>query len=425
MKSHTQRSDSAPKPSLNASQRAAFEKILALSPGEFVFLTGEAGTGKSFLVRYLSEHLNPILTASTGLAAVNVGGVTCHSFFGLNIGIYTPVTPPRMKKEAQDVLKQSEYIVIDECSMLRSDTVDAIDDACRRATGTNLRFGGKKVIFVGDVFQLPPIVTQSEKDIFFEKYQSEWFFDSWVIDRNIPVISLEEPMRQLDSEMLEALNHIRYGRVSGLPYFNQKAYTIPSKDAVRIVGKNDVARAENLTQLEKLKGKAKTYFAEFSGDFRETEAVVDPEVKLKVGAKVILCKNQDDAKNGQVGIVEHLFDDFVMVLIDGKSICVEQTKWEKVRYEVNEETNGVDRVTTGTFKQIPLKLGYAITVHKAQGQTYDQAHIDLAYTFTPGQLYVALSRCKTIEGLTIEGELRNKALKACDHVISFFAEVKG
>jgi ATP-dependent DNA helicase PIF1 len=410
---------------LNKSQQAAFDAICDMEDGEYIFLTGDAGTGKSFLVRHISEHLRPILTASTGLAAINVGGVTCHSFFGLDMGIYTPQQPPRIRKEQQDILKAAEYIVIDECSMLRSDMVDAVDHACRIALKSDTKFGGKKVIFVGDVFQLPPIVTASEKELFFERYESEWFFDAWAIGGEIRVLCLDEPMRQTEFEMLDALNAIRYGDDSGLSYFNQQAYKFPNKNAVRIVGKNDLAKSENLRELSRLEGKESVYIGDMTGNYRENEAPVEMVIRLKVGAKVIICKNSDEYKNGEVGTVTKMGDDIIYVQLKDRHVSIDASTWEKYDYQTDPETGGITRVVTGRFRQLPVKLGYAITVHKAQGQTYDHVHVDLPYTFVPGQLYVALSRCTSIGGMTLQTKLTRNSLKVSERVMRFMGVANG
>jgi energy-coupling factor transporter ATP-binding protein EcfA2 len=410
---------------LNKSQQAAFDAICDMEDGEYIFLTGDAGTGKSFLVRHISEQLRPILTASTGLAAINVGGVTCHSFFGLDMGIYTPQQPPRIRKEQQDILKAAEYIVIDECSMLRSDMVDAVDHACRIALKSDTKFGGKKVIFVGDVFQLPPIVTASEKELFFERYESEWFFDAWAIGGEIRVLCLDEPMRQTEFEMLDALNAIRYGDDSGLSYFNQQAYKFPNKNAVRIVGKNDLAKSENLRELSRLEGKESVYIGDMTGNYRENEAPVEMVIRLKVGAKVIICKNSDEYKNGEVGTVTKLGDDIIYVQLKDRHVSIDSSTWEKYDYQTDPETGGITRIVTGRFRQLPVKLGYAITVHKAQGQTYDHVHVDLPYTFVPGQLYVALSRCTNIGGMTLQTKLTRNSLKVSERVMRFMGVANG
>ena len=414
----------APISTLNASQQAAFDRICGMQPGEVVFLTGDAGSGKSFLVRYISEALSPIMTASTGLAAVNIGGVTCHSFFGIPMGIYTPQTPPHIVRDNREIIKSSDYIVIDECSMLRSDTVDCIDHACRIATRSDLRFGGKKVIFVGDVFQLPPIVTSGEKELFFERYESERFFDAWCIGSNLTKIVLTEPTRQSEPELLNALDAVKFGRAEGLGFFNTLAGKRPHPDAVRIVGKNDTARQENLRQLMALPGKQHTFVAEMTGNYRESDSPVDTTLCLKEGAKVIICKNSQEYKNGEVGIIDHIADDMVSVIIGDRKVVVEVSEWEKCDLRLNED-GAIERNVTGTFKQIPLKLGYAITVHKSQGQTYDRVHIDLPYTFSPGQLYVALSRCKTIAGMSLQSALQKKSLIVCPRVLEFMGVSNG
>ncbi len=408
----------APVSSLNTSQQLALDKICAMEPGEVVFLTGDAGTGKSFLVRYIDDLLQPIMTASTGLAAVNIGGVTCHSLFGIPMGIYTPQTPPFMTRDNREIVKAADYIVIDECSMLRSDTVDAIDHACRIATKSDLKFGGKKIIFVGDVFQLPPIVTSDEKKLFYERYESERFFDAWCIGGKLTKIVLKEPMRQSEPELLSALDDVKYGRVKGLGFFNRLNGKFPHPEAVVIVGKNDTARQENLRQLMALPGKQHTFVAEMTGNYRESDSPVETVLNLKEGAKVIICKNSPDYKNGEVGIVQTIANGMVSVIVNGRTVIVETSKWEKCDLRLS-ETGAIERVVTGTFTQVPLKLGYAITVHKSQGQTYDHVHIDLPYTFTPGQLYVALSRCKTIAGMSLKSRLQEKSLIVCPRVLDF------
>ena len=409
--------------SLNNSQQAAFDAICNMEPGEAVFLTGDAGTGKSFLVRHIAEKLRPILTASTGLAAVNIGGVTCHSFFGIPIQIYTPQIPPEVKSENQSIIKASEYIVIDECSMLRSDTVDAIDHACRIAMKNDLKFGGKKIVFVGDVFQLGPIVSRDEKQLFFERYESERFFGAWVIGGNIKKIILTEPMRQSDPDLLKALDLIKYGDAEGLKFFNKLYGKTSKRDAVRIVGKNDTASEENLKRLMSLPSKLHIFDADVFGSFKDKDAPVESKLFLKVGARVIVCKNSPDYKNGEIGEVVEIQDDTVAVQIDDRRVVVGMATWDSGKLSQN-DAGGIERVVTGEFKQIPLKLGYAITVHKSQGQTYDRVHIDLPYTFSPGQLYVALSRCRTTDGLSLESRLTEKSLIVCPRVVAFMKGVE-
>jgi len=412
---------------LNKSQQAAFDAICDMEPGEFVFLTGDAGTGKSFLIRHIAENLRPILTASTGLAAVNIGGVTCHSFFGIPIQIYTPQIPPEMKAENKAIIRASEYIVIDECSMLRSDTVDAIDHACRIAMRNDLKFGGKKIVFVGDVFQLGPIVSKDERKLFFERYESERFFDAWVIGGNIKKIILDEPMRQSEPELLKALDQVRFGDIEGLKFFNKLFGKLTKRDAVRIVGKNETASQENLRRLVALPSKLHIFDADVTGSFQDKDAPVESKLFLKVGARVILCKNSPDYKNGEIGEVVEIQGDMVAVQIDDRRVVVGVTSWDSGKLSQNDE-GGIERIITGSFKQIPLKLGYAVTVHKSQGQTYESVHIDLPYTFSPGQLYVALSRCKTSEGLSLQSRLTDKSLIVCPRVIAFMkgeVEVNG
>jgi len=408
--------------SLTTCQDSAFEVVKGMKPGETLFLTGQAGTGKSYLLEQMQAELPGCVTvASTGLAAVRVNGVTAHSLFGLNIGIYEPYAAPfRVTKQNKEVIEDSEYLLIDEVSMLRSDTLDAISDCCKWIRDNRERFGGLKVVMIGDILQLPPIVGRDEVEQFDLLYRSPWFFDAMCLTSDLQVVELTSVMRQKDNSFINALNATRIGRSHGLELLNSRVAQKPD-NSIELVTRNDIAERRNMIELDKLRTKANWYYGTLTGNFKESECPVPMTMSFKPGARVVMMKNSRSYRNGEMGVVESCGDHTVAVRLDsGTSVTVSGDSWEKATYSRNTEGK-LTRDVVGTYSQLPLRLAYAISVHKSQGQTYENVHLNIAgKCFAPGMAYVALSRCKTLDGMTLEKQLTSKDIFADKRVIEFY-----
>lgn len=415
---------------LSDEQSAAIQTILGAKSGVF-FLTGKAGTGKSTVLRALTAKAQGIVLAPTGLAAVNVGGMTIHRFFGLPIGPLTRKKCHPMNDMDALIVSRADFIAIDEVSMVRADLMDAVD-ACLQLTLQNSEpFGGKKIVVIGDMWQLEPVVSEQEREWLNKNYQSPFWFDAHVFaggnlfeGHRAEVIQCEltEIHRQRgDIEFISALNAIRKGNTSGLFLFNQRADIPPIGDPVSLTFTNPKADMINQTRLTALQSDAKTYYADIDGEFGNRDMPSAAELLLKVGAQVMCVRNLYDIStgdiiaNGSVGEVIELRERGVLVAFrDGRTTIVEPAHWMKHRYTFDLSTNEIGTSVEGHFSQIPLKLAWAVTVHKSQGQTLDSAVLELERrAFAHGQLYVALSRVTNLNGLF----LRRK-LNAGDIVVS-------
>lgn len=396
---------------INAEFKSAFD--LMENTNECLFITGKAGTGKSTLLKYFKANTGKkiIVLAPTGVAAINVGGQTIHSFFRLPPKIIQRDAIKRLKDKS--LVENLDMVIIDEVSMVRADLMDGIDYALRLNRGKmRTPFGGVQMVFFGDLFQLPPVVENEARQLLEERYSSPYFFSAKAFDDcAMRSVELSTIYRQKDSSFMELLNRVRNKEHTDedLEVLNKRVQDdIPTskKDAtVILTTTNSLASAINQDRLSELAGKAITYEAVATGKFEESAYPTDTSLKLKIGAQVILIKN-DPAKqwvNGTLAKVVALSDDSIVVDINGQTCDVPVVKWQKIEYTYNEEEDKIDDEVVGAFAQYPIKLAWAITIHKSQGQTFDKVIIDLGRgAFTHGQLYVALSRCSCLMGISLK-----------------------
>lgn len=396
---------------INAEFKSAFD--LMERTRECLFITGKAGTGKSTLLKYFKANTgkNIIVLAPTGVAAINVGGQTIHSFFKFPPRIIQKDTIKRLRNKS--LLENIDMIIIDEVSMVRSDLMDGIDYALRLNRGRmKAPFGGIQMVFFGDLFQLSPVVEHEARQLLEERYRSPYFFSAKVFDDcHIRTIELSTIYRQKDSSFMELLNRVRNKEHTkeDLDILNkrvQKGIEVSKKDVtVILTTTNSLAHSINQDRLSKLPGKEITYDSMATGRFEESTYPTDACLKLKKGAQVILIKNDPDKRwvNGTLAKVTALSKDSIVVDIGGFEYDLPVVKWQKIEYSYNEEEDRIEDEVVGEFAQYPLKLAWAITIHKSQGQTFDKVIIDLGHgAFTHGQLYVALSRCTRLNGISLK-----------------------
>lgn len=388
-------------------QQFAYDRIKA---GANVFISGPGGVGKSVLINRVREEMGDetVFLAPTGIAAINIKGATVHRVFRFPLGYLSKYARNNVAEKAEAVFEKSagvKRIVIDEISMTRADLFCAIDQNLRRIRKVNRPFGGLQVVVVGDFYQLPPVLNKNSAEgrEFSKEFSSEFAFDtdSWK-EANFETIELDKIMRQSDEEFIGALNSIRvkdknYAR--SLNFLNQRAVGNEEvcEEAIFLCSTNKAADIINESQFEELEGEPRTYVGRITGSFKV--ALVPETITLKVGCKVLVCANSDAYTNGQVGYVMSMHDAVIMVeLQTGEIVAVKEHVWEEYDYETS--GGGAKPKVVGTFKQFPLKLGYAITVHKSQGLSLDSAIIYNGNGFfAPGQAYVGLSRLRTLGGM--------------------------
>ena len=423
-----------------------------------IFLTGKAGTGKTTFLKEITlhTHKNVIVTAPTGIAAINAGGVTLHSLFQLPFGSFIPenvvlnsniqvqVNTPKslinsfqMNKNKRNLLRELELLIIDEVSMLRADLLDAIDTILRSVRRQrNVSFGGVQVLFIGDLLQLPPVIKDNEWNILSPYYKGSFFFHAKVLEYSAPLyIEMEKIYRQSDQVFINLLNNLRENNTSNddialLNRHYNPLYKPPKNEGhVHIVTHNRMADEKNRQSLDELNEKSFYFEAVVEGDFKEYLYPVEFELELKKGAQVMFIKNDYSGEqryfNGKIGFVSELGDDEIIVSFnDGSEPApVERYVWENKKYTLNTETNEIEEKQVGTFSHYPVKLAWAITVHKSQGLTFDKAIIDVSKAFAAGQIYVALSRLTSLDGLVLLSPIPSKELKQ-DKSLDEFASHK-
>lgn len=417
-----------------------------------IFLTGKAGTGKTTFLKYIRDNSpkQMAIVAPTGVAAINAGGVTIHSFFQLPFSPFVPeskgfttnnniadkhslLSRLRLTGEKKKVIQELELLVIDEISMVRCDTLDAIDTVMRHIRQRRFeRFGGVQVLFIGDMFQLPPVVPEQEWRILSEFYTSPYFFDSKVILEEPPVyIEFTKIYRQSEERFINLLNQVRNNEVDdkGIEILDsrfQPAFRRSKDDGyIILTTHNRKADATNTEELQKINDKMYAFTAKVDGDFSEKAYPADEQLMLKTGAQVMFIKNDLEKVrryfNGKIGIVTRIEEDKIFVLCKGETdeIEVKKETWENIRYSVNKTTRQLEEDVLGSFSQFPLRLAWAITIHKSQGLTFDKAIIDAGDAFAPGQVYVALSRCTSLGGMVLQSKVRSSSLHSDNRIVAF------
>lgn len=400
---------------------------------ENLFITGKAGTGKTTLIQYFRQHTKKkvVVLAPTGIAALNIHGQTIHSFFKF---------PPRMinlnaiKKINNDRLYADiDCIVIDEISMVRSDVLDGIDRFLRlHGKDHNLPFGGVQMVLVGDLYQLPPVVTYEEMPVFAKIYDSPFFFSSQAFQSSqFHLIELQTIFRQQETEFIEVLNRIREGNVSleSLQLINERQLAKTDQAHITLCATNKIAEGINQHKLSAINKPIFTYSARVEGIFptEERNLPVDLELKLKQGASVLFVKNDPEGQwaNGSRGVVDKINPDRIQVRLDGgKVVEAHIDTWENIKYQYDETTGEIKSEVVGKLMQYPLKLAWAITIHKSQGMSFDKVCLDFTHSpFAHGQTYVALSRCRTLKGLVLTKKIWPNDILIDERISEFYSKI--
>ncbi|MFY8128886.1 MAG: helix-turn-helix domain-containing protein [Chitinophagaceae bacterium] len=418
-----------------------------------IFITGKAGTGKTTFLKYIKQHAhkNMAVVAPTGVAAINAGGVTIHSFFQLPFTPYIPTSKGftevgenittkqqllskiKLAKPRIELIQQLEVLIIDEISMVRADVLDAIDTVLKHYRKQHSKpFGGLQVIFIGDMFQLPPVAPQQDWQILGQYYTSPYFFDSYVVKEMEPAyIELDKIYRQADAHFIKLLNKVRNNVLDDDAHellksiYNPNFEPTQNNGFITLTTHNSRADAINSESLQAINEPSFFYEATVEGEFSEKMYPIDYRLEFKQGAQVMFIKNDlDKAKrffNGKIGTIKTISETEIWVQCAEEEplIKVEKYRWENITYELNSKKNLIEEDVIGTFTQYPLRLAWAITIHKSQGLTFDKAIIDAGKAFAPGQVYVALSRCRTLEGIVLLSNITNSSLHADQHIIAF------
>ena len=410
-----------------------------------LFITGKAGTGKTTFLHQIKESSlkRLIVVAPTGVAAINAKGVTIHSFFQLPFG---PIIPNqtsvkagslqrKFSKTKIDIIKSLDLVIIDEISMVRADVLDGIDQVLRRYKKRNEVFGGAQVIMFGDLQQLAPVIKPDEWSILQNYYKTAYFFSSLAYQKaNVVGIELKHIYRQQDNSFISILNEVRNNKLSNnsIELLNKqykKDFVIPEDDEyITLTTHNHKANTINQKELDRLDTESRVYIAEIHKDFNEKNFPNDQELLLKVGAQVMFIKNDSSLEkryyNGKIGVITALDEDSIVVESDGEEIETTVETWENVKYSIDKETQEIKEELIGSYTQVPLRLAWAITIHKSQGLTFDKAIIDTQESFAHGQTYVALSRCKSLKGMVLKTPIQTNSIVNDSTVLSFSNEIE-
>lgn len=421
-----------------------------------LFLTGKAGTGKTTFLKYIRENCykKMAIVAPTGVAAINAGGVTIHSFFQLPFGLYVPAYPTawdgtdshiynkhqllgkmRMSSSKRDLIRELELLIIDEVSMLRADMLDAMDTVLRSVRRRHLEpFGGVQMLYIGDLFQLPPVIKKTEWSIYHEQYKTPFFFEAHAFREDPPVyLELKKIYRQNDPEFIDLLNQIRNNccgerDFAKMQNYFQPGHTPPLEEGyITLTSHNFKADNINKVHLDSLSAKMQHFEAEIQGEFPEHSYPVPKILQLKEGAQIMFIKNDkgDGRKyyNGKIGIVQHIEkrQNKIFVFFPGEEGLLELSleTWRNIRYTYDTAKDDIIEEELGTFTQYPVRLAWAITIHKSQGLTFDKAIIDAGASFAPGQVYVALSRLTSLKNLILHSQLTPQNILTDENVLAF------